>query len=56
VALALVCCGGPLLAAALVATGAGAWFAAHGVLLGAVALLALAALIAGSLVLHGSRQ
>jgi hypothetical protein len=43
--LALLCCGGPLLAGALVATGAGAWLAGHGYLLGALLLLILAAVL-----------
>ena len=44
--LAVVCCAGPLLFAALVATGAGAWLAAHGYTLGAVALIVLALVLA----------
>lgn len=43
--LALLCCGGPLLVGTLVATGAGAWLAAHGYLLDALALLVLATLL-----------
>jgi hypothetical protein len=41
--LVAVCCAGPLLLGALVATGAGAWLADHGFLLGAAALIAVAA-------------
>lgn len=43
VLLAVVCCAGPLLAAALLATGAGTWLAANGYLLGALTLFAIAA-------------
>lgn len=42
---AVVCCAGPLLLAALVASGAGAWLLAHGYVIGA-AVLALAAMLA----------
>jgi hypothetical protein len=41
--LVAICCAGPLLLGALVATGAGAWLADHGFLLGAAALIAVAA-------------
>jgi len=41
--LVATCCTGPLLLGALVATGAGAWLANHGFLLGAPALVAVAA-------------
>ena len=44
--LAVVCCAGPLLFGALVATGAGAWLAAHGYTLGAAALIVLALVLA----------
>lgn len=44
--LAIVCCAGPLLLAALLATGAGAWLAANGYLIGAVALFVIAAVVA----------
>lgn len=43
--LAVVCCAGPLLLGVLAASGAGAWLAAHGYTLGAVALIVLAALL-----------
>lgn len=46
VILALVCCGGPLLLAALLTTGAGVWLAVHGFALGAVALLVVGVLLA----------
>lgn len=43
--LAVVCCAGPLLAAALAATGAATWVASHGYPVAAVFLLGLAALL-----------
>jgi hypothetical protein len=43
--IAVVCCAGPLLLAAMAATGAGAWLAARGYTIGAAALVVLAALI-----------
>ena len=45
VALPALCCGVPLLAAALVASGAGAWLAAHGSLLAIPAVVLAAALL-----------
>ncbi len=44
VALPVLCCGLPLLALALVATGAGAWLAAHGSLLAIPAVVLAAGL------------
>lgn len=44
-ALPILCCGLPLLAVALVATGAGAWLAAHGSLLAIPAVVVAAALL-----------
>lgn len=44
--LAVVCCAGPLLLAALIATGAGTWLAANGYLLGALAVFAVASGVA----------
>ena len=46
VILVVVCCAGPLLIGALLATGAAAWLAAHGYAIGAAALLVVAALLA----------
>lgn len=43
--LAVACCAGPLLIAGLLATGAGAWLAAHGHAIAAAALLGLALLL-----------
>lgn len=43
---AVVCCAGPLLFAALVASGGGAWLGAHGYSVGATALIVLAAILA----------
>jgi hypothetical protein len=43
--IAVLCCAGPLLLGALAATGAGAWLAAHGYSLGAVALVVLSVLL-----------
>lgn len=45
VVLAGLCCGGPLVAAALIATGAGAWLSAHGFQLGGIAALAVASVL-----------
>ena len=45
VALPVLCCGVPLLVAALVATGAGAWLAGHGSLLAIPAVVLAAALL-----------
>lgn len=56
VLLAVVCCAGPLLVAALLATGAGAWLAAHGYLLGALALFDIAAAVAWRLQARLSRR
>lgn len=53
--LAGLCCGGPLLVAALVATGAGAWLGAHGFQAGAVVLLIIAGLLAWRWRLHINR-
>ncbi len=44
--LVVVCCAGPLLLAALVASGAGGWLVAHGLKLGAAAVLVFAAALA----------
>ncbi len=44
--IAAVCCASPLLLAALAATGAGAWLAAHGNTIGAAALVVLGAILA----------
>ena len=44
--LTVVCCAGPLLAAALITTGAGTWLAANGYLLGALAVFAVASGVA----------
>lgn len=43
----LVCCGVPLLLAVLVATGAGAWLAVNGLVLGSAAALVVAAVALG---------
>jgi hypothetical protein len=43
---AVVCCAGPLLFAALLASGGGVWLAAHGYTLGATALIVLAVILA----------
>ena len=43
---AVVCCAGPILFAALVASGAGVWLAARGYTLGAAALIFFAAILA----------
>lgn len=42
--LPLVCCGAPLLVAAVLASGAGAWLAANHLLLGSGAALAVSAI------------
>lgn len=44
--LPLVCCGAPLLVAAVLATGAGAWLAANRIFLGSGAALAVSAIAA----------
>jgi hypothetical protein len=44
--LVLVCCAGPLLLGALIASGAGGWLATHGFVLGGGAALVIAALLA----------
>jgi hypothetical protein len=44
--LAVVCCAGPVLLAALLTTGAGTWLAAHGYTFGAWALIAAGAIVA----------
>jgi len=41
--LVVVCCAGPLVLGALVASGAGGWLAAHGFVLGAVAVMVVTA-------------
>ena len=41
-----VCCAGPLLVAALVASGAGGWLAAHGFLLAAATAVVVATVLA----------
>jgi len=56
VLLAVVCCAGPLLLVALLATGAGAWLAAHGFLLGALALFVIAVAFAWRLQARMSRR
>ena len=43
----LVCCGAPLLVAAILATGAGAWLAANRIFLGSAAALVLSAIAVG---------
>jgi hypothetical protein len=43
--LAVVCCAGPLLVAALAATGAGAWLAAHGYTVAAGAVIVVVAVL-----------
>ncbi len=45
--LPLVCCGAPLLVAAVLATGAGAWLAANRLFLGSGAALAVSAIAVG---------
>ena len=45
--LPLVCCGAPLLVAAILATGAGAWLAANRLFLGSGAALGLSAIAVG---------
>ncbi len=42
-----VCCGGPLLLAAVVASGAGAWLAANRLMVGAVLAATIALVLAG---------
>jgi len=42
--LVVVCCAGPLLVGVLVASGAGGWLATHGFLLGAAAVMVVAAI------------
>lgn len=44
--MAVVCCAGPILFAALVASGAGVWLAARGYTLGAAALILFATVLA----------
>lgn len=44
--LPLVCCGAPLLVAAVLATGAGAWLAANRIFVGSAAALAVSAIAA----------
>ncbi|GAC1511093.1 MAG: hypothetical protein NVS1B3_14100 [Candidatus Dormibacteraceae bacterium] len=44
--LAAVCCAGPILVAALAASGAGVWLAAQGYTVGAATLILLAAILA----------
>jgi hypothetical protein len=46
VIVAVVCCAGPILVAALAATGAGAWLAWRGFIIGAAVLFGLALLLA----------
>ncbi len=43
----LICCGAPLLVAAVLATGAGAWLAANRLFLGSGAALAVSAIAVG---------
>lgn len=43
---AVVCCAGPILLAALIASGAGVWLAARGYTVGAVALILFGAILA----------
>ena len=45
--LPLICCGVPLLVAAVLATGAGAWLAANRLFLGSGAALAVSAIAVG---------
>ena len=45
--LPLVCCGAPLLVAAILATGAGAWLVSNRIFLGSVAALAVSAIAVG---------
>ena len=54
VAVPVVCCGLPLLVAALIATGAGAWLAVHGYLL-AIPSVALAAALLAARYVRGTR-
>jgi hypothetical protein len=54
--LAVVCCAGPVLVAALLATGAGAWLAAHGYTVGAAALLMVVAVLAWRIRVRMSRE
>jgi hypothetical protein len=44
--LMLLCCGGPLIAAAVASLGFGAWLAAHGLLVAGVLVLVAAAVLA----------
>jgi len=41
-----VCCAGPLLLGALIASGAGGWLATHGFVVGGVAAVVIAAVLA----------
>ena len=54
--LAVVCCTGPLLLGALAATGGGAWLGAHGYIIGAAGLIAMAALLAWRINARTRRQ
>jgi hypothetical protein len=54
--LAVVCCAGPVLVAALLATGAGAWLAAHGYTVGVAALLMVVAVLAWRIRVRMSRE
>jgi hypothetical protein len=56
VLLGVVCCAGPFLVASLLATGAGAWLAGHGYLLGAVALFVIAVVFVWRLHARMSRR
>lgn len=54
--LVVVCCAGPLLLGAFVATGTGAWLGAHGYTLGAAVLIVLAAVLAWRIRARMSRE
>ncbi len=53
--LPLVCCGAPLLVAAVLATGAGAWLAANRIFLGSGAALTVSAIAVGFWIHRGRR-